>query len=500
MDELAQARVKLNQLEEVARKLLKLLLDVRAIIAAQRANVNELSRTNLRPSTINRLPTEILVIVLDLAIHTRHRPERKQKLAGVCRHWRDVILQTPCFWSTIHVASDASSINTHLERSRGTLLDIVIEGAPRSPSKHLALHPGLETVMTCARRWRSLLVIADYSSDDYLEEEDEELLTDFIADRINHLHFPSLKRVTILPLCDVGYLAFLSTARAPALEHLELHEFMITHDTLNPVAMLKTLRLNFDADPFIDHLLCWSLVRTQTLTKISFTGDTEAFLLQTNSICFPSLMSLELDRVTKTRPILDAIVAPYLEQFNYTFLHCDDSPSVALSGFGSKFTNVRQLSLSRSGRWDGREVHRVDALPFCEAFPGVHHVELDGVDWPYLFDPSPIQSEPGPNSHIRYPIDLWTELKSFTFNGLHDEWLKHDQPMAWLVHRRASGLQQLHVKVKVSNTRVIDRRDIGLYERLKENCTLELDGFSSLGFSGPWNASPTGVSSFLYNK
>jgi len=493
--ELAQARVELTLLEEKARGLLKQLLDVRATIAMQRAKVDELSRS-LRPSPISCLPTEILVFILDLDVHTHRHPEpRKQKLTSVCRRWRDVILQTPCFWSTIYVASDVSSINTHLERSRESLLDIVIQCAPFSPPKQLELLPGLDIVMACAHRWRSLLVTADYSVDHNPEEEGEEMLMEFVAVRINHLHFPSLKSVTISPLCAVGHLAFLSVARAPVLEHLELDEFMV-YDIPTPMAMLKTLKLNFDSASFTDDLSDWGLVSTQALTKLSLSGEATLFSLQPNSVYFPSLMSLEMDRVTKTRPILDAIVAPNLEQFNYTPLYRDDSLSVALSGFGSKFANVRQLSFSRSERVPVPLYG--DTMRICEAFPGVHHVELNGEDWPYLFSPPPIQFEPGPNSHILYPMDLWTELKSLTFNGLHSKWLKHGQLMDWLVYRRALGLQQVHVKIKGSHLdRMIDHRSVRLYEHLKENCILELDGFCSpMNLSRPWKSPLRGVSSF----
>ena len=490
MDELAQARVELTLLEEKAQGLLKQLLDVRATIATQRAKIDELSRTSLRPSPINCLPTEILVFILDLDVHTRRYPERKQELANVCQRWRDVILQTPCFWSTIYVASDASSINTHLERSRGTLLDIVIEGATFSPPLELlALLRGLDIVKACTHRWRSLLVTnSEYPFDNNggnpEEEGVHELLTNFIADCMNHLHFHSLNSVTIFRLCDFGYLDFLSIARAPALEHLELDGLVTARDILNPVAMLKTLKLNFEAGPSTDHLSFWSLVPTQALTKLSLSGQTKSFLLQPNSLYFPSLMSLEMLRVTKTRPILDAIVTPKLEQFNCTSSHHDDLPSVILSGFRSKFANVRQLSFSCPETL-GSMFHD-DVMCFCEVFPGVHHVELNGLNWPYLFEPSPIRTIPGLNSHIRYPVDLWTELKGFTFNGLHSNWVNHDQLVAWLVHRRASSLQQLHVKVKRSHPKVvrrIDRRSIPLYEHLKENCILELDGFWSRGVS-----------------
>ena len=496
MDELAQARVELTLLEEKARELLEQLLDVRTAISTQRAKIDELSRTRPRPDTVNCLPTEILVSILDLDFRTHDYLDRKKELAGVCRRWRDIILRTPCFWSTIYLALDESSINTHLERSRGTLLDIVIECAPSTSPEYLAFDPGLDIVMAYAHRWRSLLVIApDDSSDENPYEDGEEPFTHFIADRIKHLHFPSLKSVTIFEACDVGCLDFISIARAPALEHLELDEFMTDHDIVNPVAMLKTLKLNFGLASFIDHLSFWSLVPTQALTKLSLSGETTWFLLQPNSIDFPSLLSLEMVRVTKTRLILDAIVAPSLEQFNYTRSQDGDSPSVAFGGFRSKFTNVRQLSFS--GGWG---VHHSDAMCLCEAFPGVHHVELVGQNWPFLFDPPPIQFEPGSDSHIRYPMDFWTELKSLTFNGLHPKWLEHDQFTTWLVRRRTSSPQQLHVKVKGSHRskagRYIDQRSIRPYEHLKENCILELDGFSSTDFSVPRDSSSRGVSSF----
>ena len=428
------------------------------------------------------------MFILDLDVHTHDYPERKQELASVCRHWRDVILQTPCFWSTIYVASDISliSINTHLERSHGTLLDIVIEGSTfYPPSELLALLPSLDIIKACAHRWHSLLVVdIDYCSDESdnnLEEEGEHLLTNFIAYCMNHLHFPSLNSVTISQHCDFAYLDFLSMARAPALEHLELAGFMTVRDTLHPVAILKTLKLNFDEGPPTDHLSFWSLVPTQALTKLSLSWETK-FSLQPNSLSLPSLMSLEILCVKRTRPILDAIVAPNLEQFKCTSTYFDDSPRVLLSRFRSKFANVRQLSFSRLE--GASALYHDDVMRFCEAFPGVHHVELDGKNWPHLFDPPPIQTVPGLDYHIRYPVDLWTELKSLTLNGLHSTWVDGDQLVAWLVHRRASSLQQLHVKVKPSDSKVvqyIDRGSILLDERLKENCILELDGFSSRG-------------------
>ena len=363
----------------------------------------------------------------------------------------------------------------------------------------------MDILAACPHRWRSLLVAhSNYSSDDDSEEEGDEILTHIIADRINHLHFPSLKSIIISSLCDIGYLDFLSIAHAPALEYLELEMFMTLRDILSPVANLKILKLNFEAGSLIDHLSCWDLVPTQALTKLSLSGGRELSSLQPNSLHFPSLVSLEVDFYgSQIRPFLDAIVVPNLEQFDYISSGPDDLPSATFSGFSSKFTNVCQLSFSRSGRPGIPELLDGDAMSLCEAFPGVRHVGLDGENWPYLFNPLPIRAESSDNSHIRCPMDLWTKLESLTFNRLHSKWLEPDQLMAWLVHRQALSLQQLHVKVKgTCHSKVIqgiDQRSIRLYERLKENCILELDGFSlipMMDFSVPGDSSSKGVSSF----
>jgi len=126
MDELSVVRAELVLLEEQARLLLEELLRVRAAVATQRAKIDELVRT--RPTAFNLLPTEILLIIFDLDVRAEH-PERKYELAGVCRRWKDIIFDSPSSWTTIHVATSPSSIMTHLERSHGALLDIVIEAS-----------------------------------------------------------------------------------------------------------------------------------------------------------------------------------------------------------------------------------------------------------------------------------------------------------------------------------------------------------------------------------
>ena len=474
MDEFSRARVELSVLEDKARRLFKELLDVRAAIVTQRAKIDELVRT--RPAAINRLPTEILVFILDLNNDAcRYFPKQKQELAGVCRRWRDVVLSSPSFWATIHVRpkSDASFIMTHIERSRGALLDIVIDATPWARSTHLAIVPSLDIVASCVHRWRSLLIGNHYYDDD----DDEELysttpLAEFIIERIDHLQFPSLKRVEILTYSSAA-LDFISASRAPSLEHLELQEFV--PDAIDfPPTTLKSLKLDFYDAP-ADNSLYLCLIPTQ-LTELSLSGFPKALFLPPSSIHLPLLKTLEINFYVKSaRGFLNAIVAPNLERFKYDS-SSDDPPSAALDELGTKFNNVRHLHF----HWYSEDSHSfksADLTALCKVFPSIRHVELSGTkQLPYLFDPTPNQ----PNPRVRCPIDLWTELESMAFQGLHPNWLEPNQLLAWLANRQALGLRRLHVKIYSSRSDHSRYRTFNfpwLYEMLKQTCILELDGF-----------------------
>ena len=478
MDELARARAGLFLLEDKSRQLFKELLGVRAAVVTQRAKIDELIRT--RPTAIiNHLPTEILLSILDLHTNNLHycyppKP-RKQQLAGVCRRWRDVILGTPLFWTTIHVAeSDASSVMTHLERSCGALLDIVIQATPWAQSEQLAIVPSLDIVTSCAHRWRSLLIGTEGRDHDDDDESDVSL-AEFIVEKIGHLQFPTLKSVEILAPCSAD-MDFISAAQAPSLEHLQLQEFEA--DDINFPAALKSLKLDFYGilgDPSYPYR-----IPTQALTELWLSKFTEPFLLQPNSIHFPLLKILKITCVERTREFLNAIVTPNLEEFEYSPFP-EHPLSFALDGLGDKFNKVRYLHFSPTGGLRFNEDYYADLTPIFEVFPGIRHAEFAEANWlSSLFDPPLNQA----NSRARRPINLWTELESLTFHGLHPVWLKSDQLSAWLVDRRALGLRRLHVKL-IGSTHYgyHDLLNIGvnfprLYEVLKETCTLELDRFS----------------------
>ena len=465
MNELSVARAELALLEEEARRLLKELLRVRAVVATQRAKVDELIRK--RPTAFNLLPTEILLSILDLDVDACDHPERKYQLAGVCRRWKDIIFDSASFWTTIHVAMSVSSIIIHLERSRGALLDIVIDAPLRSRSQHLALAPSLDIVGSSAHRWHTLLIThVNCYDDDEEDTSNDTTLAEFIITRTNHLQFSSLKYV-IISYCNTS-LDFLSPTRFPALEHLQLTEFVADHTDFPQSIALKTLKLSFYSSP-VDYPLFPYLIPMQALWKLSLKGSTRAFSLQPNSIHFPSLKVLEIIYFAKARQIMDAMVAPNLERFKYISSDPDDPPSVALRGFRSKFTSVRRLCFYRNKIGSTPELLYADAIALCGAFPGVRYVKLKTDVLAHLFDPT------SSNACARRPIDLWTELESLTFCRLHPKWLEPNQFSAWLVDRQALGLRKLHVKLKYHCGD--DSEFPRLYEVLKENCVLELDGF-----------------------
>ena len=278
-------------MEEKARELLKEFLGVRTSIATQQAKIGELIRT--KPSTINYFPTKLLLSVLELDVHTSQVPGRNQQLASVCQRWRDIALDSPSLWTTIHVAkSDTSSIRTHLERSRGAPLDIV---------------------GSCTHRWNSLLIAGEYYHHNE-EAASERSLAEFVIKRINQLHFPSLKCVAILTYCDTTFLDFLSAVRAPVLEHLEFNEIAPRprHTGFLPVTTLKTLKMDFfdssKSTPSFPYL-----IPVQTLTDLSLVWFQGSFIVQPNSIRFPSLKVLELSCIKSIGQFLDVIVAPSLK-------------------------------------------------------------------------------------------------------------------------------------------------------------------------------------------
>lgn len=128
MSELAAARAELARLKEREQVLLEELCKVRVAAQAQKNRIDDLFKQQMLPAPIIRLPPTALSDILYRVICDTH-PEpdahrlTKRQLARVSRRWRDTILNSANFWTTIALnrSWSPSLVMAHVDRSRGLL-------------------------------------------------------------------------------------------------------------------------------------------------------------------------------------------------------------------------------------------------------------------------------------------------------------------------------------------------------------------------------------------
>ena len=294
----------------------------------QRAKRDEFIRTQL-PSPIKSLPNELLCQILKTTIETTpaqcdpHRV-RKHELETVCRHWRDIIVNTPSFWTFVQLAPTwpKALVKVHLERSRQCPLDLVFSGfQPRFESTTL-----LDIVMPTTHRWRSLTILLQSPNDTLL-----------ILKRFDCAMFPSL---ALLSVPIRYYSKFLHPGNVPVLRSLE-----IRNDSPSPdgFQLLPTVeKLSIDIAFFRSYPIRWLQSSSlQGLKVLSLKGNTTYWQMQPNSIHLPRLAHFSCE-VTHARELLQGLAAPNLTHVNYIRSHYE-SLSVALQRIQSKWTSVREL-------------------------------------------------------------------------------------------------------------------------------------------------------------
>ncbi|KAL4075243.1 hypothetical protein V8B97DRAFT_1555954 [Scleroderma yunnanense] len=408
MDELAQARIQLVRLEQQERNLLGRLKDIRSAVQLQQATIDALVKS-INCAPISRLPTELLLEILDLAINAApvgcdlHLHTRKWELTCVSRRWRDVILNSPVLWTSIKLTPiwDVSVVKAHVTRSRGRPLDIEVGQSWPSRGRD-ALPAQLDVVVPSAHRWRSLVI---HNSAGYT-------LSTHVLARIDNLKLSSLKHVSI-PLYpptlreqDEGklcYPSFLRPGYISNLKSLELRNFVAPNDFQIPHGLTALLLKLPDVRPSGSSTFLSSL-SSQTLKDLSLSGDIDHWSLQPDTIHLPFLEKLEL-RVSKAKGLLEALVAPRLINFEYHPYRMQDPPSVVFRGLSSKFRSVEYLSFHL---WEILEDLYEDANAF-------YH---------------------------------WAHLESLTFKGLTRDLLRTpNEFFMWLEQRKARGKPMLHIKL-----------------------------------------------------
>ena len=472
MDELAAARAKLTLLGAKEKQLLKSLFDVRAAVDAQLEKIDALVRRRHR--TIVCLPTELLVWIFGLCIDSHSRGEgilqQRQQLASVSRHWRDAILHNPTLWKYISVTPhDAPSLKTRLKRSQGVSLDIVITGW-RHMLHEQELTASLRLIISCANRWHSLTL-----------EENFETSTALVISELNHAKFPSLHHVDlkgfgVTPSGDVPSPVFLSPINSPALEHFVIRD-LVAPASFPALSNLKTLDMSMFGDDFTTHLSFPALpLFSHSLTELSLCGRMDSWSLGLEGgINLPALRMLSL-WISEPRQLMEAIVAPMLEDFDYSSEFVEDFDSVVFARVGNRFCGVRHLSFDLASQ----QRHPDDAcgIALCRAFPNARCVDINADDVYLLFEHS---QEPGSQG---CPLNAFKNLELLTICGSGSNWASPwrelrglDSLEEWLTDQMESG-QKLRVKLKGNNTFVLEGAFNTIYNQLQNCCILEVDGIS----------------------
>ena len=432
MDELAQARVELSLLEKQERELVKALCDVRHAAEAQRTKIKEL--VEQLPAPIDRLPNELFLLIIDLAIHAtlddpRFYNWKTDELMRVSRHWRNTILHCPILWNTIVIApsSNALQLKAHVERSWPSLVNIKID----DPWSYLGIIDLFDVTASCADRWRSLSISVN-----------PENIRLALFRSIRHLMLPSLVRVSMeVPAFLDGKSVnpqFLTPGNSPFLEYLEISgDFMFSG--LPILSSLKELRIHLPShasstsSAFLEQLSLYPRLSTLTIS-----GDDQTLKrLRPNCIRLLSLVKL-ICTVSNANYLLHAIVAPTLTHFEYTIKEYGKTDGdILFAGLDSKFTSVRHLVLN-THLWQFKKF-------VWSAFPNLRHVELNRSDADIVFQSN-------------FPSIAWQHLECLYINGGRDlygtDGVHSDGPpffldglVNWLQQRRGTGESRLRIKI-----------------------------------------------------
>ena len=431
MDEISRARVGLWQLKEMEQDLCQKLSYVRMEIEVYKSRIEHLARVKV---PINSLPFEILSYVLELVtLPTNHGDRSISPLVQVSRAWRNIILNSPKFWSNIHLDCYAKVpfVRACAARSRQHPLYIVIdfwqEGAQFSTL--------IDVIVPHVHRWRTL----DISR---LNGQCLQL----VLDKLNPLKFPSLIRTAIITYTEMQFPTFLRSDNSPFLTSLRLSR-VIPMEILPPGQRITDLSLKFSLHLF-GPLTLPSLLASQYLTTLELEYS-DCAPLRLNSIYLPFLTSLTL-KARFPRELISAVIAPQLSYFSLTkiYNYSDSDPlSTVFHGCESKFNKVQHFCLHVE---DGPTSAIECAESISSLFPRVHHVDLRAIHVDDFFRMNP---------DGWCPADYWQSIGSLAFRDITITDESPPEPFVrWLRHRNSAGLPMLHVKFIDCTFQSVDNR------------------------------------------
>lgn len=460
MDELAEARAKLAVLEKQERELVISLCDVRQAAEAQRTKIKKL--VNQLPSPIGRLPNELLLRIIELAVQATSELEylcnhndlhewQTEGLMKVSRHWRNAVLHCPKLWTAIDVAPSRSNshVKAYVKRSWPYLVDVKIHSwrswMVDGQSKFDAL---FDVAALCSDRWRSISIPSmDWTC------------LHAAMSKVRPLILPSLRRVSMenvpasLESPDAFNPRFLIPGNSPFLEYLEIGGSYITSPSFPILPNVKAVHVHLqhhedseDGEPpvFLERLASYP-----KLTTLTFSGNADTLeLLRPDSVRLPFLEKL-ICKAPHACALPYAIVVPKLSHFEYSPPRRGYLTDDMFSELDGKFSSVSRLVLnSRRMPYEGDTVF--------STFPNVRHAELSKHDADIIF-------RKGLTSLT------WPQLETLTINGGHyygeripnddeddDDYVprKNDDSLVfldglanWLQQRRDAGQPMLRIKI-----------------------------------------------------
>ncbi|KAG9021214.1 hypothetical protein FRB95_002565 [Tulasnella sp. JGI-2019a] len=263
-----------------------------------------------RTRPLNRLPIEILVKVLTLALQydvKLHGTYMKNLriFASVSHGWLLLVKGTPSLWKVVASDQPIPLLRQVLSRSKGHLLDVVY---PFFPSKIIPIDPFTSLVVEHVHRWRSLIAW-DYSS-----------ACDTFQ-RLIHLSAPMLEVLDCWGMNQA--VVDLFSGEASRLLHVELRGVCIPWESkmLSGLQKLNLERMQLGSPS--GHQLLAILAASPGLIELRLSGfnDSSPSLPQTVSVELPMLETLGIMEIPQllTHDLLSAIHIPRCTSFEISY-------------------------------------------------------------------------------------------------------------------------------------------------------------------------------------
>ncbi|KAK7035215.1 hypothetical protein VNI00_011982 [Paramarasmius palmivorus] len=280
----------------------------------------------------------------------------EQTLAGVCVHWRQLMLKCPEFWTNIPVSClvshPAERITTYLNRAQGLAVELHLDLTADDRRRVL-----LPLIQKNGHRWRSLhLQCSSSQAQNLLITSRDFYLADFPY--LEHLSIICLETLDEESLEDIGdnrrprtELLFDNGRRAPRLQSLRIQDLGLLQFR-PPCHHITTLHLEQHISGDMKPLYLSTFPR---LVHLSLYGD---FLFKPAELDLPRLLSLRSSDNQRLGNLLDVLHAPCLES-----LVLKNVRETHIKGYGyglssdpehCRFPALRHVILSNVGLWGSR--------------------------------------------------------------------------------------------------------------------------------------------------